>query len=112
VSDLVARLAAQAVNERSSEILLAAFVAAARFATSAERAGDVRDGLIAMPLPFHAAERLGVDADAVVAEAVDQLDPDEEALLHAFAGRSDRADVAAMNWNVPAEGTLSYRFHG
>jgi hypothetical protein len=79
VSNPVARLAAQAVNERSREALLEAFVAAARFGESLE-------------LPFAAAEELGLRAAALVDEAVDHLSPDEEEALREFAEQRERIE--------------------
>ena len=79
MSDPVARLAAQAVNERSREALLEAFVAAARFGESLE-------------LPFAAAEELGFSAAALVDEAVHHLSPDEEEVLREFAERRERIE--------------------
>jgi hypothetical protein len=111
VSEEVARLASQAVNARSRDALLAAFVAAARFAASMERAGDVRDGLLSMPLRFDAAARLGVDADVVVEEALEQLEADEAVLLRAFAARADRDDIAAMHWRAGGDDGVLYTFH-
>jgi hypothetical protein len=111
VSEEVARLASQAVNARSRAALLEAFVEAARFAASMERAGDVRDGLMSMPLPFDAAARFGVDADEIVVEALEQLEPDEAVLLRAFAARADRDDIAAMHWAAEGDDGISYTFH-
>ena len=80
MSDPVARLAAQAVDERSRETLLEAFVAAARFGESLE-------------LPFAAAEELGLSAAALVDEAADHLAPDEEETLREFAAQRERSDA-------------------
>jgi hypothetical protein len=107
----VARLAARAVNEGSDEVLLEAFVAAARLAAQAEELGDIRDGLIDMPLPFHAAERLGRDPDRLVQEALDQLDAREGDILLAFAGRPDRSDIEAMGYSEsPGDAGTEYRW--
>ncbi len=68
----VARLAEQAVAERDRELLLEAFVAAARFGEELE-------------LPFAAAEQLGLDAAPLIEEAAQHLYVDEEAILRAYA---------------------------
>jgi hypothetical protein len=91
----VYRLVQRALETRDRETLLEAFVAAARFGAAAP---DFRDGLIDMPLPFDAAQRLGLDADALVEEAATHLSEHEEDFLRTFAGRADRDDVAAMGW--------------
>jgi hypothetical protein len=70
MSDPVARLVEEAIDHRSRETLLEAFVAAARFGVSLER-------------PFQAAEQLGLDANSLVDEAAYHLAPSEEALLRA-----------------------------
>ncbi len=62
----------------------------------ADEHGDIRDGLVDLPLPFAASMRPGLDTDALVEEALHQLDDDEAAILRTFAVRGDRADVAAM----------------
>jgi hypothetical protein len=80
----VHRLTEQALETHDRETLLEAFVAAARLGAAQE---DDREGLIDMPLPFEAAERLGLDADTLVAEASDHLSDDEAEFLHAFAVR-------------------------
>jgi hypothetical protein len=67
----VARLAEQAVAERDREVLVEAFVAAARFGEALE-------------LPFAAAEQLGLDVSLLVDEAAQHLYEDEEAILRAY----------------------------
>ena len=68
----IARLAEQAVAERDREVLVEAFVAAARFGEDLE-------------LPFAAAEQLGLDPATLVADAAEHLYEDEEAMLRAYA---------------------------
>jgi hypothetical protein len=92
----IERLARDALETHDRETLLEAFVAAARLGAANP---DYRDGLIDMPLPFHAARRLGYDADALVDEAASHLTEDEEDFLRTFAGRADRDDIAAMGWD-------------
>jgi hypothetical protein len=95
VTGPIERLVVEALETHNRETLLEAFVAAARLGAAAE---DYRDGLIDMPLPFDAAAKLGVDADALVDEASEHLTEDEEEFLRVFAGRPDRDDIAAMGW--------------
>jgi hypothetical protein len=113
VSDSVPELAAAAVRERSRELLLAAFVAAARRVAAEEARGDVRDGLIEMSLPFRSAVLLGLDADALVAEARPGLDRREAELLDDFAARDDRDDIEAFLYLEAGTGTtFHYRWRG
>jgi hypothetical protein len=72
MSDPVARLVEEAVDHRSRETLVEAFVAAARFGESVE-------------LPFQAAEQLGLEPRTLLDEAADHLAPDEEELLRRYA---------------------------
>jgi hypothetical protein len=95
VSGPVQRLVEDALETHNREALLEAFVAAARLGAASE---DFRDGLIDMPLPFDAAAKLGVDADALVDGAAAHLSEDEEEFLRAFAARADRDDSAATGW--------------
>ena len=109
----VARLAALAVREASEATLLGAFVAAGRQLAQAEREGDIRDGLIEMPLPFRSARKLGLDADGLVDRAAEHLDDREEELLRVFAARDDRDDVEAMNYVESwGEDGFVYRWRG
>ncbi len=104
-------LANAALVEGSRGAVLGVLVAAATSCAEEEARGDVRDGLIDMPLAFRAAILLGLDADALVEEALGQLDGRAAALLRAFADRGDRADVEAMGWTVVASGA-GWRFTG
>ena len=93
--------------------MLGAFVAGARELARQEREGDIRDGLIDMPLPFRSARKLGLDADELVERAAEHLDDREEELLRTFAGRDDREDIDAMNWVESwDEGGFVYRWRG
>lgn len=100
-----------ALRDRSAAGLLGAFVQAGRDCAAAEARGDVRDGLIDMPLPFRAAELLGLDADLLVANAAEQLDGPAAGLLREYAARPDRADVGAMGWALEAS-DAGWRFTG
>ncbi|MBA2537400.1 MAG: hypothetical protein H0V20_08230 [Actinobacteria bacterium] len=95
---LVARLAAFAVQARSEQHLLESFIAAAEGAAMAERLGDVRDGLLDMPLPFRSAQKLGVDANGLLARAEGHLTERSRELLREFAVRPDRDDIEAMGY--------------
>jgi len=112
VSASVAQLAARAVRERSRSTLLGAFVAAGRRVAAEEARGDVRDGLLDLPLPFDAARLLDLDADELVERALEQLDRRAAELLREFAARPDRADIAAMGWATATEGGFGYRWEG
>jgi hypothetical protein len=91
--------AATAVARSGSvDALPALFVLAARACALAKARGDVRDGLVDMPLPFRVAELLRAEADVAVAAALSTLDGDAAELLGAFAARADRGDVGAMGW--------------
>lgn len=100
-----------ALRDGSRDGLLGAFVQAGRECALAEARGDVRDGLIDMPLPFRAAELLGVDADLLVATAMEQLDAPAAGLLRQYAARPDRADVGAMGWALETS-DAGWRFSG
>jgi hypothetical protein len=110
VTETVADLAARAVRDRSESVLLGAFVAAGRGAAEEEARGDLRDGLIDMPLPFDAAGLLGLDADELVGRAADRLEQRAAELLRQFAGRPDRADISAMGWRTAAGGRFAYEW--
>jgi hypothetical protein len=79
--------------------VLGVLVEAARSCAAEEARGDVRDGLIDMPLGFRVAELLDLDGDALVERALLQLEGRAAALLTDFATRPDRSDVRAMAWN-------------
>lgn len=104
-------LANAALVERSRSAVLGVVVAAARSCAEEEARGDVRDGLIDMPLPFRAADLLGFDADALVEEALGHVEGRAAALLRAFADREDRAGVEAMGWSVVVS-DAGWRFTG
>jgi hypothetical protein len=91
--------------------VLGVLVAAATSCAEEEARGDVRDGLIDMPLAFRVADLLGLDADALVEEALGHVEGRAAALLREFAGREDRADVGAMGWSVVAS-DAGWRFTG
>jgi hypothetical protein len=104
-------LANAALVDRSRGAVLGVFVAAATSCAAEEARGDVRDGLIDMPLAFRAAELLGLDADALVEDALGQVEGRAAALLSEYAARDDRADVEAMGWTVAAS-DAGWRFTG
>ncbi|MGI9111747.1 MAG: hypothetical protein ACR2GT_06080 [Gaiellaceae bacterium] len=106
---LLSALCARAVRERSAELVDQAFADAARQVAGAEELGDVRDGLINMPLPFDAAAGIGVDADEAVARAVALVGGRDAELLEEFARRPDRADPGSMGWVVEDE-PFAYRW--
>jgi hypothetical protein len=105
----VSDLAARAVREGSDALVVDALVLAARACAAEEEAGDVRDGLIDMPLPFRAAALLSLDADAALAEALAALDGRAAELLAQFGARPDRADIGVMGWRESREGG-AFRF--
>jgi len=105
----LSKLCALAVRECSPELVEQAFGDAGRQVARAEELGDVRDGLINMPLPFDAATRLGVDVEEAVARAAALVGGRGGELLEQFARRADRADVGAMGWVVPDD-PFAYRW--
>jgi hypothetical protein len=107
----VVDLANAALVERSHGAALGVLIAAATSCAEEEARGDVRDGLIDMPLAFRAADLLGLDADALVEEALGRVEGRAAALLREFAGRGDRAAVEAMGWAVVAS-DAGWRFIG
>jgi hypothetical protein len=104
-------LANESLAERSRGAVIGVFVTAARSCAEAEARGDVRDGLIDMPLAFRAADLLGLDVDALVEHALGQVEGRAAALLSEYAARDDRADVEAMGWSVAAS-DAGWRFTG
>lgn len=93
-----------ALADRSPSAVVGALVQAARACAEEEARGDVRDGLIDMPLALRAAELLGLDVDHVVEQALPRLEPGAAAQLRAYAGRPDRCDVRCMGWNEVSDG--------
>jgi hypothetical protein len=100
-----------ALADRSPPAVVGALVQAARACAEADARGDVRDGLIDMPLAFRAAELLGLDVDHVVEQALIRLEPAAAAQLRAYAGRPDRCDVRCMGWDEVSD-RAGVRFAG
>ena len=110
----VSDLATGALRERSASAVVGTLVAAARSCAAEEARGDVRDGLIDMPLAFDAAARLGLDADALVEQALALLDGRAADLLAEFAARPDRDEIGGMAWSLEpdGDGAAVYRWRG
>ena len=94
----VVDLANAALREPSGSAVVGVLVTAARRCAAEQARGDVRDGLIDMPLPFRAAELLELDVDVLVDDALALLDGPAADCLRAFAARPDRTDARCMGW--------------
>ncbi|MGL6278793.1 MAG: hypothetical protein ACRC50_04470 [Gaiella sp.] len=98
MGERVVDLANVALDEGTEGAVVGVLVAAARRCAEEEARGDVRDGLIDMPLPFRAAELLGLDLEALVERALELLDGRAADCLRSYAARPDRCDVRCMGW--------------